>query len=1043
MLASAPMRWLAILLTLALSATAAPTLAILSEPGTGDAAEALAAEIEKQPSLRLIAAPDAPADVEKLAGLLAEKSFTGLGEALHADGLILLRAETVGDQQILIARLIATGPGAVLASHQQLLPLADAKVWAEAAARQFLPLAGKLSIETGRAVPISVLNLRAIRETPQARDLERALTLGLIHRLTHEPAFFVLERERLDALDAQKERYSAAADGFWAGRWLIDGSIGQSLDVPGELTLKLRARQPGGGVKHEFARTCHADQSAEALDAFTRELARTLGREQPAAPWSPPREAAHWLEEARWAAGNELWPAAGAAAESAWALGAREPELIALRVRAAIHRIAAPYLLRPPFPDNLLARYLDERQLRLEHWDNAELSPRWKPVIARISVAEKLQTLETAVRAHQILHTHLDALPIALRTEVATEAAIHASTVLEWFARAEDDARYTEHLSTLRRLIRENVSRILLTSPDPGATDALYCASAFLQPLWHERPQDTLATWQARLAEPASPGQRAVLRVGLVLSLRDFPQLVEGVPVEQGRVMECWQTLIAQLQKSAAPDDRLAGYALHHDLAPNEPLRTLLTAKIRAQLWDMRAGFAANPALFRLFTLFRDGAGHRPPFRAWGLGEPDTLPAATDTDRDFLRGYILTLLHESRDLAWAAFDSLIRPEDYTAAQAATVLAALAVHRDQLPPAAHAGVDRYREKILAHLPAMRPGATPAALKVTRFWHPFDLPELAGMTTGPFGIDEREFVWAEDRLWLRADIGQPGKPAGEFLFSIDLDNRQTTALRIPPLPGPPRGSWSGGYFHITPDAICVCNQGWLRRYDRRAKTWRSYEKLPAVFHHTAEIGGAIYAQTLAIGAEPGKWIFGEILRIAPATGAVEVLASGRRKPAASPLDGPEFATYEFRAGPRGLVYLEGQIGTGGEQLRHAAYDPAAKIWLPLTPEDWAKTKPPASPWSVEPRDADRPARLTDKANARAFPLQFEFDEPLLARLKEVAPELNPEVLTFQADEIGVSLTPFRAIPPGLVVQPHGWRIPGFWLIPRADLDRLAAP
>ena len=696
---SFPMRWLAILLTLALSATAVPTIAILGEPGTGDAAEALAAIIEREPALRLIGAAGDVAAVEQLAGLLADKRFRALGEAIHADGLILLRAEPAGDGQILIARLIATVPGAVLASTRQPLPFADPGVWAESCARAFTPLAGKLAIPADRTLPISVLGLRATRETPQARELEETLTLGLIHRLTHEPAFFVLERERLDAPGTQKERYTADAGEFWSARWLIDGTIGQAPGDDASLTVKLRVRQPGSDSQHEFTQTCRADDATAALDALARDIARTFGREP--APWDAAGEAARWLEEARWSAERELWPAAGIAAEAAWALGAHEPEVIALRVRAAILRIATPYLLRPPEPDRLLARYLDERQLRLEQWEH------WKPIVAAIPVAEKLQTLEDAVRAHRILQRHLDDLPIALRSAVATESTLHASTVLEWFARAEDDVRYTGDLATLRRLVRENVSRILLTSPDPVATDALYCASAFLQPLWHERPEDTLAAWQARLAEPAPPGQRAVLRVGLVLSLRDFPQLVEGVPVEQGRVVESWQVLIAQLEKSAALDDRLTGYALHHDLAPNAPLRTLLTAKIRAALWDMRAGFIGNPAVFRLFTLYRDAEGHAPPFRCWGLGEPDTLSAATESDRDFLRGYALTLLHESRDLAWAAFDSLIRPADYTEEQAVELLAALATHRDQLPPAAHAGVERHRDRILERHPDLGP------------------------------------------------------------------------------------------------------------------------------------------------------------------------------------------------------------------------------------------------------------------------------------------------------------------------------------------------
>ncbi len=687
------MKFSLLLLVLATGMLAAePRLALVAQPDVAEAAEALAAALENESQLTLVAGQSTDAEqFRKLAGFAADKRFGELAQALGVDGLITLSAENRDAQDVLVARLIAPAPGIALASFHHPLPLGDARTWSEAAVRQFLPLLGKLAATADHAVAVSVLRIRAVGDMPNARELESTLTLGLIHRLTHEPALIVLERERLDAFGSERERYSANAGRFWNTRWLVDGTISPSDIDPLRFILFFRLRSPGGPVA-EFLHECSAETTAEALDAFAREMLAELGETPATAQWAPAREAARWLEEARWALGRELWAVAASAAESAWALGLREPELLAIRIRAANHAIATPYLLRPAQASHFVGRFLAARAARLADWQ------RTADELAHLTDAEKLQSVEAARRAQEILGRELDLLPVAARNALGVETAAYGSTVLEWFARAGDTERYRENLAALRQLLRQNATRILLTSPRPESVDDLFCLTPFLLPLWQENADDALASWQTRLAEPATPGQAAVVRVALVQSLREFPNFTADPRADRAHVRELWEKLTVELEKSARFEDRLAGFALHHDLAASGSRRPALAQEIRGTLWELRAAFASEPAIFRLFSLYRDSEGRAPECDAQSLGEPSAVSAASDDDRDFLRRFLVHLLNESNDVAWAAIDSLVRPEDYSPAQAAEVLAALTTHRDRLPTEAarvHLGHARQR------------------------------------------------------------------------------------------------------------------------------------------------------------------------------------------------------------------------------------------------------------------------------------------------------------------------------------------------------------
>jgi hypothetical protein len=223
--------------TLAVAAEA-PRLAIVADASSAAEADLLTVELSRQTVQLLERAEINRVLAEQrlsLAGLAAGE-LAGLGRLLKADGVIFLGKDGPADRRTLALRCVAVHPGVVIASWREEAP-ADPGAWSGATAARFSALLPKFGVRADAAVPVSVLNLRVTRARPEAAEIERELTLLLTHRLAHEPALFVLERQQMAALEKEK---SAADAPFWTGRWLIDGSIEQELGDPDALTITAR-----------------------------------------------------------------------------------------------------------------------------------------------------------------------------------------------------------------------------------------------------------------------------------------------------------------------------------------------------------------------------------------------------------------------------------------------------------------------------------------------------------------------------------------------------------------------------------------------------------------------------------------------------------------------------------------------------------------------------------------------------------------------------------------------------------------------------------
>jgi hypothetical protein len=257
-----------------------------------------------------------------------------LGKLLGADGLLVLESGPEGTNQLARARLIAVKPGVVIADERVPFPKDHEAESVKTLVSQLQPMFSKLAVKPGDAVPLSVLNLRAAVRAPGDQSLEHELTLLLIHRLTRERDFFVLERRRLGDVLFEKALQPDDASPFWTGRYLLDGSFEQDGSAPDAITLHIRLVSPQGGVTNALQVTGSRMNLNALVEKLVGQVLAALKKDSGPGSWQPLAEAEQFAAEARWALRWRLLPEAQAAVESAWALGKQDKDTAILRVHS-------------------------------------------------------------------------------------------------------------------------------------------------------------------------------------------------------------------------------------------------------------------------------------------------------------------------------------------------------------------------------------------------------------------------------------------------------------------------------------------------------------------------------------------------------------------------------------------------------------------------------------------------------------------------------------------------------------------------------------
>lgn len=314
-------------------------LALIAEsPDASAALDVLTAQLSDNPKLQLLERNE----IEKVyreQGLSAgNKDYLKLGQILGADGLLLMETAQEGTNQFLNVRLIAVKPGVVLAAEKFSWPVADLTEWSAAFASHLNPLLPKLAVLIKDAVPISVVNLRSAISSADAVEMERQLKLLTIQRLSREPQFFVLERQKMQLLAEEKD-LKLDDSAFWNGSYLLEGVVDQNGYSTETVTINARLTPPKGGAPLQFEVSGSRTNLAEVINQLAAKVDEALKVSSTVKEWNATDEAAQYFDEAKWAMRWGVWKEAQATADSAWALGKRDLDCALVRVRAYLKEV--------------------------------------------------------------------------------------------------------------------------------------------------------------------------------------------------------------------------------------------------------------------------------------------------------------------------------------------------------------------------------------------------------------------------------------------------------------------------------------------------------------------------------------------------------------------------------------------------------------------------------------------------------------------------------------------------------------------------------
>jgi len=261
-----------------------------------------------------------------------------LGRILGADGLLLLNVVETANATNLVMRLVAVSPGVILTDGSFQWPPEDTVSWAQSAATclgSFLP---KLKVSAGNAIPISIVNLRSAIQSADELETEHQLKLLTIERLSREPRFFVLEREKMELLGEEKNLKSDES-AFWDGSYLLDATVDQNGYSRDTVTINVRLTPPKGATPLTFEISGSRTNLAEVINSLAIRVAGLLSTSLSLKEWGATDEATQYLDEAKWALKWGINEEAQAAVESAWALGNRDLDCALVRVRAYVGEI--------------------------------------------------------------------------------------------------------------------------------------------------------------------------------------------------------------------------------------------------------------------------------------------------------------------------------------------------------------------------------------------------------------------------------------------------------------------------------------------------------------------------------------------------------------------------------------------------------------------------------------------------------------------------------------------------------------------------------
>ena len=621
------------LLTLCLSGLpaiihAAPVkLAMVAEsPETAEVVDLLTVEFSKNDQVQLLERAEIEKVYREQALSAGNRDYLKLGLLLGADGLLVMKAiadnpnlpPNATNAETLNVRLVAVKPGVVLFAQQYPGLLANSQRWLPSLANCLRPLFPKLTVTARAAIPISIVDLRSAVSTAEAAEMEQQLKLLAIQRLSREPRFFILERQRLGLVATEKD-WQDDDSAFWTGSYLLEGVVDEKGYSPDTVTLNVRLAPPKGGPPISFTVSGVRTNLAEVISRLADETKAALQVQSTVPEWNAGDEASRFFAEAQWSLFWDNYPQARAAADSAWALGLKNEPCATLRIQICLMEIASAVGGYPPLHHQRVSSFYGNTMPMPEP---ARFATRITPHPVKPALPE-VKNIDLAASALEIYlafsHNHPDAISALPGKDqhrhnsdwyqVGLDDLIVASHVLQKFNAAAADDPMPDKLAELRGLAR-SAARLIATAPSvhdsyfvgsqPVAEDKLiaditehtniFQCEASWGRFWQEKPEDTLALYRELMSSPAfdylhqdwqsAPGQTPPLIAWTASDRQRLPAIWEKFASELGRLTNETDNLApagTASQAAAKPMSRPAPVLPAHR-EPQETVTNVLTA---------------------------------------------------------------------------------------------------------------------------------------------------------------------------------------------------------------------------------------------------------------------------------------------------------------------------------------------------------------------------------------------------------------------------------------------------------------------------------
>ncbi len=838
------------------------SLAILTGPGLENEGVLLAAALSRD-GCSLVERDEIDRIAEERAVVASPENAVKVGRLVGANLVISLRKISVGGESVLATSIMAVEIGVRVSSNFDALPLGDIEKWADRVGGSLQESASKSDLRKVDAVALSVLSLRAPLDTPQARQMEVAATALLIHGLTKQKDFFVMERQSLDVLAMENGFSSKEENAFWIGRRVINGSI-QKVEND-RFSLVLQIEQMGRGEDSQIS--VEAGDLNSLINDAVENLAIELGKLSAPLERDAQEEAKRYFEEAQSATAASIWKTALPAAESAATLGLENEELERLLVKLNV---------RAAFPE-------------VESWEGSAKKTPWSKDAYKLGGSdvdiEKMQrALDIFLRIGTRITKPTRRWDEDSIEELGAEVVLAGSRVLRAIS-DEEHAKYRD----LREQTRA-AADLLFERADPRRLVGLNQIMAVYAPYWENNPERVFRRYRTALDAPLGGSIHQVYLLRYIFAnVRDgtkslgpdsskVPWLVES-PGE-------WQPFVKALRESPRLQDQLDALLIEY-CSSEDPQRGGLGEKIEDKLWGAREELFETTTTAGQFLAFVEMVPLSAEFKAIMATQ------YFDSDAPFSASVVEAC---RRDISSVSTDL-----------AARLLAAASSYRNRMNDA-QSWVALSDPRDMAAFERSLVEQFPALANPER-WPALVVDEVPSRLDKDSVIEK--VIWREGRLWVLAM--KLSREQNEMqILSSELRGGGLEVGATFLLPEAKLHYSSANIdtaFDVSDRWLAVVHAGVLHVMNRGSGEWASTSVPSSPWPALRILQGAIYyaypgpSGVMAIRADSSG-----IVRIDPESLTSETLASSRRKPERNPLDDVEpYQIFSIAEGPEQQIFV----------------------------------------------------------------------------------------------------------------------------------------